>query len=357
MKKLIYLLTIGVSLTWVGCGSKKESDAPAEGINVTLTQVTEQLSPETFKFSGRFMTDHSVDLSTKLTGTIQYLPVSEGDAVKQGQVLAKISSADIQARQQQAYANLAEAKAQLKSVEKDFGRIEKLHQSGSATEKEFDDMNYQLSASKAKVSAIENAIIELDELLGYAQIRAPFNGFVTKKFVEEGHMATPGSPILTVESGAQLKVVAKIPESELSYVKTGDTVALKSESAGVKTQGVVSHINPSSLAGNLQFEATIQLTEPLRALKSGMYAEIESKKNLRKKVLVEKEAVFHQGQLTGVYTINNQNKTSIRWIRLGKSDGDKVEVLSGLTPGETIVLKSPAKLQSGLAVNVSQSSN
>lgn len=355
MKKLIYLFVIGIGFIGFACGSKKPVEQAPDKIEVSLYEVKQEQAPEIVTFSGRFMTAHAVNLSTKLTGTVTYLRVDEGESIQEGQVLAKISNTELVAKKQKAMAGLTEAKANFTKVNKDYQRIEQLHNSGSATDKEWDDINYALTAAKTKVQSIENAIVELNELLSYASIQAPFNGYVTKKYMAEGDLATPGMPILTVESSGNLKVVAKIPESELSMIKKGDSVQVISETVGKRVTGVVAHINPSSLTGNLQFEATIMLPQQsLAGLKSGMYAEVKSSSSFQNKILIPEAAVFHRGQLTGVYTINSQQKTSIRWIRLGEVQQGSVEVLSGLRQGERIVLKSPSKLRGGLLVEVTK---
>lgn len=351
MKKFLYLPLISIFI--FGCGSEEKTQDTSAALKVKVNTVQPQSTAETYSFSGKVMSNHAVNISTKLMGRIEYLPVEEGEQIREGQPLVRISNDELLAKKSSVEANLSEAKAQLQKVQKDYERITNLFDKGSATEKEKDDISYALEASKAKVNALKSSIAEVNDLLTYASINAPFNGFVTKKFMETGDLANPGMPIMTIESLSDFKVITKIPESELSLVHQNDEVNVYIQSLDKNVKGIITQINPSSLSGNLQFEATIKLKEKAESsIKSGMYAEVQISKDTEEKLLLPKDAIMKKGQLSGVYTVNNQNKTTLRWLRLGKEYDGKVEVLSGLIEGESYIMPGNQKLHSGLTVQV-----
>lgn len=351
IRKTLYLSMAG--LLWLGCGAKEEQSVPEATVKVKVAKVSLEAAPEVHSFSGKVLSSHTINLSTKLLGRIDFLSVEEGEKVKAGQTLVRVSSEGLQAKRTSIQANQQEAEANFRKVRKDFHRIETLYQKKSATEKELDEISYALEASKAKVTSLKNAMKEVDELLTYAHIRSPFDGYVTRKFMDKGDLATPGMPMLMIESFQELKVVAKIPEHQLKRITVNDEVEIEIGSLDKWFTGTVTQLNPSSVAGNLQFEATIKLPKEANdEVKTGMYARVKVTSTQGKKIMIPRKAIVRQGQLNGIYTVNSQGKTTLRWLRLGKEFGNKVEVLSGLQPGEHYIAASEDKLEDGLTVQL-----
>jgi hypothetical protein len=153
-----------------------------------------------------------------------------------------------------------------------------------------------------------------------------------------------------------LKVVAKVPESEINLFKIGDEVILQVEAANqAAIKGRVSQVNQSAGQTQGQFEVNIQIQaspEIIKALKSGMFAQVILEKGKSEDLSITENLLVHRGQLTGLFTVNQQQQAMLRWIRTGRNVGGQVEVLSGLAPGETYITQYEGKLTDGQKVIV-----
>lgn len=358
MKSLKTLIWITILGSWmVSCGSADSEQAtqkdnrPAVKVKVQKAGLSE--GTQQHAFTGKVVADDFAQLSTRVMGEITYLAVKEGDAVGAGQVLARIKSADIQATISRVEAGIREAEAGLKNIKINYDRIKNLYDKQSATRKELDDITAQYEMGKARVEAAQQARVEAQEMLSYAVITAPFSGSVVKKYASKGSLASPGQPILEIEGGGNLKVIAKVPESDINLFKIGDEVSLQIEASQEKNiKGRVSQVNQSAGQTQGQFEVNIQIQGDVKALKSGMFAQVILQKGKSEGLSIAENLLIHRGQLTGLFTVNQQQQAMLRWIRTGRNIGGQVEVLSGLAPGETYITQYEGKLTDGQKVHV-----
>ena len=352
MKALnLMIATTIVALTMQACGGKGESDTKGKvAINAKVEKVQLSTVPKKFHYTGTVSSVNQSTLSTRIMGQIRNVYVNEGDAVKKGQLLVAIRSNDIQAKQKQVEANIIQAKAAYKHAGDDFKRIQTLHSSNSATQKELDDITVHLEMTKAQLEAAQKAKDEVLEVLSYADIRAPYDGVITQKFVDAGDMANPGMPLLAVEAPGLFEVIAKIPESEIHKVEKGDKVEVLIDACAEAIQGEIAHISPSSRFSGSQFDARITLypnDQQKGAVRSGVFAHVNHLKGEEQKLLIPSELLVERGQLKGIWTVSQANQALLRWVRLGKSYGDKTEVLSGLSEGSKLIVSVEGRLHDG----------
>lgn len=340
-----------------GCGSPDEPGQPAAGERPTVEIEAAQYRsiPGSQKFSGAVKSERTVNMSTKVMGKITELNVDAGDYARKGEVLARIKDDNLRAQKGQVEAQLAQAQANLKNTRTNFQRIKALYEKGSATQKEFDDMQTQLQSAEANVNALNAKLQEIEDMLNYTTLEAPFNGYVVSKMASEGDMATPGQPLLSFEQEGPIKVEMTVPESEITRLSLGDTVSVDVKAAGRNgLRGIVSNINPAGNRGSRQFMVEVRLPalDADSGLKSGMFAEVSLLSGTNSSLTVPRSAIVERGQLTGLYTLNDSSEVMLRWVRLGNASGESVEVLSGLSPGERYVKSFEGRLQEGQKVNI-----
>jgi RND family efflux transporter MFP subunit len=219
------LILAGAAALVTSCGDDStkflESKVKVEVRTVSFSTVNEK-----FNFSGSVKGVESVKLSTKLMGEITYLPFEAGSEINKGQVLVNIRSADLLAKKQQVVANLAQANAHLKNMEINYNRIKSLYEKNSATKKEMEDIQMGYDMAAAQVNAVKEMEAEINDVLSYAVIKAPFDGYIVNKFFEEGDLTAPGHPILIVENFDQFEVVVSVPASEVNRFQKGDAVKI-----------------------------------------------------------------------------------------------------------------------------------
>lgn len=350
-----------ILLTACSSNEKKESLSekrdPAIVVTIAIPSMNEG---NTISISGQVEASQTANISTRVMGYITKLTVKVGDHVKAGQLIASISNTDIVARRSQADAMIAEAEAAMKNAQKDFERFTVLYKQQSASAKELDNVTLQYNAMKAKTEAAKQMRNEINAMLAYTSLTAPFAGIVTQKMADAGNMASPGMPIVTIEQSGTYQISAAVSESDIKEIKMGEPVTVTIKSINKIFQGKIAQINESSqfTGGQYQIKITIPENEK-KGLYAGMYANI-SIPSLQKTgattvsnaVLVPVSVIINKDQLTGLYTISTNNTALLRWIRTGKNYGDKVEVISGLGKGEPYIISAEGILYNGVPVKI-----
>jgi len=347
----VFLGLMVLTLLVQSCGSgSSESSNQVKTIKAKSEALAMTTVPKKFQYTGTVSSVKQSTLSTRLMGQISKVLVNEGDAVAQGQLLLAIRSNDIQAKEKQVEATIIQAKAAFKHAQDDYKRITSLHASSSATQKELDDITVHFEMTKAQLEAAQKAKEEVEEMLSYANIRAPYAGLITQKFVDSGDMANPGMPLLAIEAPGLFEVNAKIPESEIHKVEKGDKVQVFIEGCDEAINGSITRISPSSRFSGSQFDARITLLPSKKqkgTIRSGVFAQVHHFKGNESKLLVDKSRLVERGQLQGVWVVSASNQALLRWVRLGKNYDDKTEVLSGLEEGTTLIVSAEERLYDG----------
>ncbi len=354
-QKLVFsIIGIAAALFFQACGGEEKQVTRQELPTVQVKAMEAKVAkvPMRYEFAAQVTSADQAKLSTRIMGQITMLSVEEGEKVQKGQVVARIKSADIEASKARVEANMNEAMAALANVEKNYNRIKQLYDKKSATQKELDDITAAYDMAKAKVASIEQMQNEVQANLGYAVLTAPFTGYITKKFMNQGDLATPGMPVVMIESQENFEVKASVPETEIGMMNEGDEVHVAIDALNQEVKGTIARINPSGGYAGAQFEMTVLLQGDALAkqLKSGLFATVIVEKGATQKLMVPKEVLVQRGQLKGFYTINHKSEAMLRWVRTGKEIGDSIEILSGLDEGEQIIVSYEGKLQDGQKV-------
>ncbi len=353
-----FALVLMTLIGFLACGSENlPSNDTEQPVSVQVRQVEIQSLPEVQVYSGTVEPLERVRLATRIMGWVEKMLVEEGQQVQKGQLLVKLRSKDLEARLAQAEASLAEAQAQYENTRVNFKRIESLFKKQAATRKELDDMKTAFTSAKAHLEAAKQMKAEVQELLQYTRLIAPFDGVVTRKLVEEGDLASPGQPILEVETTNQFKIVIQVPESDIQKIRPGMTARIQVAAAHIGTngksyQGTVTRIIPSANPLSRQFEVQVMLHESGLPIKSGMFARVQLNLGSKNTLLVPEQAVFKRGQLEGLFVIDENYRAHLRWVQTGKRKDHSVEILAGLNPGEQVVVQSESKLLDGQLVEV-----
>jgi len=318
MKRIFYIsvLTAGIHL-FTACGSndKEQQVNTTTPVKVVVQKVASDGGNPYLSASGKIQAKNSANLSTNTMGFVNKILVKVGDKVQKGQLLVSINNANLQAKSAQVNASIAQATAGYNNAEKDYTRFKNLFAENSASQKELDDMTARFEMAKAQLEAAKQMKNEVNAQYSYVNIRAPFNGVVTNKFIEEGDMANPGMTLVAVETPGNFEVSAMVPELvKVSLDASDDTIL------------------------------------------SGMYAivqfPIEKASKSDNKVLIASKALVTKGQLSGVYTVSQNNTALLRWLRLGRTFGENVEVLSGLSADESYITSSESKLYNGAKIAI-----
>ncbi len=351
-----FALAIVTGLLLLSCSSPKNKNATAK--DVVLVTVQKASQPEGngfFNASGQIEAEQFANISTRLMGYVSKVYVRVGDKVKKGQALIDINNADMAAKHAQTQAGINQAEARFITAEKDHLRFQTLFEQNSASQKELDDTKTQYDIAKAQLEVAEQIQKEVDAMLSYTNIKAPFNGVITSTSVKNGDMAKPGQHLLSLEAPDNFVATTMLSENNIPFVNKNDSVNVYVKSSGTSLKGIVSEISSSSQNSGGQYLVKIKLSIPEGIkLYSGMFiaASFPSHNKLISQVLIPKKAIFNKGNLQGIYAISSSNTAILRWLKLGKSIGDQFEVISGLTTGESYIVSAESKLYNGVKIYI-----
>ena len=228
--------------------------------------------------------------------------------------------------------------------------MEGLHARASVTDKNLEDATAGLRVAEAGLEQARANRAAAEVMLGYAEVRSPVAGWVTAKRIEAGDMAAPGVPFLTVEDLSTVEAVVRVPEGEVAGLAEGSPARVALEVLGEEREGAVARVVPAGDPMSRTFEVRIALENPDGRIKSGMFARARFERGTRRVLLVPEGAVVRRGQLEGIFVVAGDGAARLRWVRLGRAEGGRVEVLSGLDPGEEFLPAPPPGFEDGTPV-------
>ncbi|CAN0567383.1 unnamed protein product, partial [Ectocarpus sp. 12 AP-2014] len=247
-KKYIIGLSLGLAIFATSCGDKKQevamNDTPA--ISVMVKASFQNTDGAFLSVSGKIEAINSANISTRMMGYVDKIYVDVGDKVASGQLLLSINNADVSAKLAQVNAGITEAEAAFRNSKRDFERFTSLFNEKSASQKELDDITANYEMANARLSAAKEMKNEVNAQLSYANIRAPFNGVVTNKFLKAGDMANPGMPLLEVEAPGKYQIMAMVPESEILGIKNDAEVTVLVKALDKVVKGIVTEVSTSA---------------------------------------------------------------------------------------------------------------
>jgi len=201
----------------------------------------------------------------------------------------------------------------------------------------------------ARMESARAEITSAQVMRGYARITAPFAGIVTVKHTDVGGLAAPGVPLLTLEDQRRYWLEATVPESQVSGLKRGQSLRVTIEAADVSGAAQVSEILPSADPATRTITVRLDLPASSR-LRSGLFGRVWIPAGRRQALQVAREAVVERGQLQGVYVVGQDSIARFRLIRTGALRQGGIEVLSGLSSGEQVILKGAERVTDGARI-------
>lgn len=345
-QRSLSLLLAGASVLAAACGPDVEhASTPVTRAPGPVAVVLDTTIAATLDAAGVAEPIMQATLSTKLMGTVTAVLVREGDRVAAGQPLVRIDARDIAAKQSQTRAGLAEAEAVRHDAVTQAGRIRALYADSAATRAQLDAAETGLARAEAAVQQAHAGASEIAVMSDYSVIRAPFNGTVTRRFVDPGAFAAPGAPLVAVQDGRRLRISASVAPDAARGLTRGVTITATIE--GTPAAATIEGVVPAS-AGNLYTVNALVDNVNGRWL-PGSAATLQLPRGTRRGLLVPSAAVRHQGDLTGVL-VRGARGDELRWIRLSDDYGTFTEVLGGLRAGDRVVVPG-ATAQSSAATS------
>lgn len=346
MKKYLItvsMLTLTAVLLFAGCGEKKEKRAQ-DVIPVDLLELKKEITYREVMTSGRFTTDDETPLSFKTGGIVRGVFVKEGDYVKRGQVLASLELTEINS-------GVAQATIGYEKALRDYNRVSSLYKDSVATLSQ-----YQNAKTALDIAAEQLNIARYN--LNYSEIRASADGYILKKFVNEGQMAGPGTPVLLVNGAGKGNWVLRVGVSDREWaaIRTGDKAYIEPETAsGNKLAAAVSRksegVDPASGTFTIDLRpVSLDGTD----IATGLFgrAVIIPSETLNAWV-VPYDAIIDGDRDSGFVFVTDDEKTvkkvKVRILEILK---DRVLIGGGLEDAKALVISGSAYLTDGTPISL-----
>jgi len=343
-----------------------------DGALVRVETVKTQSMNQTVPIVGRLVSLRMGDIAARISGPVEGINVEVGDRVDKGQVLAVLDAETLMADLKLAKSELDEAqaelgtwKAELDVAVTELKRQQGLRQSTAFSQAKFEDAEKRVAVAEARVErarahvAIKTSNLERKQIdVEYATVRAPYSGVVMRRYTESGTYVNTGDPVMRLIGDESLEVEALVPNLRLSGVVAGRKMEFRLDD-GTTHMATVRSILPSE---NPQTRTRVvrlvpEFSETKRPLADSQSVVVFIPvSDEREVVTVHKDAILKRPNGDMVYVVK-EDVAQLQPVKLGEAVGDRFEVLSGLSEGDTVVVRGNERLQPGAKVRVEKGSS
>jgi multidrug efflux pump subunit AcrA (membrane-fusion protein) len=392
-KVLLIVLFAGLA-SFTACGEKQtRMESSRDAVAVSVIPAEHRSVPVVVEVPGTVQPRDRIGLASQINGFVREMRVRAGDRVKPGQILAILDARDAsnqkaaaQSAVDEATAALDEARrgreaavqmraasqASLDLAEQTFNRFQALFNSKSVSPQEMDEVRTRRDAARAElasrgsmVAAAEDRVKQAearvsqaeaqagraDVLVSYTRITASSAGVVALRAADEGAAIFPGSPLLVIESTGRPQVLASIPTEQASVLRTGLELELRHSDTAAPLKGRIAEIVPQSDPGTHSIQFKVDLPADTSVV-VGQYMKLEVPAGSRNALLIARSAVREKGQLTGVFVVEEGSRARFRLVKTIPYDTEQLEILSGVEPGEKIILRPDNRISDGTPVEI-----
>ena len=282
--------------------------------------------------------ERHVDVVSRTQGLVKSILVEEGDRVTEGQPLAQLDTDALEL-------TLREREVNMNSLESNYKRSQELLEQELLSSQEFEQTKFQYEAAATQY---ESAKLQL----AYATIRSPFSGIVTERLVEVGNLVNANDVVFRTADLDPLLARIHVPEKDIGQVRPGQSVRINVEGSDQTHTGRVALISPIVDPESGTVKVTVEIRDRMGTLRPGMFTTVNLVIAIQENVLqVEKKALVAEAE--GSYAFLFQDGTAEkRLLEIGIAEGDYVEVLSGLSDGDSIITVGQEGLRNGAPVRI-----
>ena len=366
---LIFCISI-FALLMMSCQDQGQTEAnqEEESIPVYVSTVEKGDIENTVRYLGNIEGSDEVMVFSQMPNKITSVKAYINDWVEEGDLLAIIKNNQLKQAVKQAEAGLETARANYENALAEWKRIKKLYEENAISESQYDAITTQKQNAESGLEQAEAALESAQEQLNDSYLRAPISGIVSARNYDIGDQTSPQQPAYSVVNMEKVEIKVDVVEEDLGQIKKGNKVyvAVKAYPDTVfvgKIEKVYPTINPRTRTATVE----IVLDNEDRKLRSGMYATVnivtEKSENtvvIPSYTVIERTSREHLGgELSNTEIIVNRHAFVInnstaqrRSLKAGIITDDKIEIIEGLAPGETLVTQGQYKLTDGAKVNI-----
>lgn len=308
---------------------------------------------ERIEATGELRAKDQATIASEIAGPITQLLVEEGQQVEEGELLLTIDPEKRTLELLDARARLTEMQAGQEESQRDLERVRELHSQNIASQQALDRAHTALVLAGSRLAAAEARVGVAARALQDAQVRAPFAGVIAERSVSRGEYVQVGMPLLDVVVLDPIEVEFSVAERDSARVEVGLQVAVRvAPYPGETFIGQVSVISPTIDTRTRTLRVRARLGNADGRLRPGLFAEADLGISHRENVIiVPEEAVLQRAQGEVVYVATADNRAQRRIVKTGLRRNRKVEIVSGLNPGEEVIVRGHAALADGTLIS------
>lgn len=345
-KRTAFIAALACSATSLAACSKSPPDAPQvqRKVAAPVVQMGSRSMAAFAHVPGTVTAHQQVQLSSRLSGYIRAMSVRDGQAVKAGQLLFEVDPTNVLGQVQQAQAGLAEAESALTDARSNYYRFKALYAQQAIPEKQWDQVKSTYAMAQARVAAARGGISTAQSQLRYARVTAPFSGIITRKFMQNGDLASPGQPILALADTSRLEVQCSVGGTLYRSLHIGQKIAVTADGKSISA----TVLDLVGAADAMTHTHMVKLGLPADStLQAGDYVRVEVPVTRRQAMVVPVAALLDRAGIPGVFVVDARGIARYRMVRPGQRTPEGVEILSGLSTGETVVVGNLAAVNNG----------
>jgi RND family efflux transporter MFP subunit len=298
--------------------------------------VQPQSSPAERLLDGTVEAVNQATISAQTAGRVNAVIHDVDDRVAAGTVLMRLRSTEQAAGLSQAQASLSAAASREAQAQEQYRRIKDMYERKIVAKATYDEALASRDAAVAAHATARAGLESAREGVAYTEIRAPYAGVVTGRFVEVGEAVAPGMPLVSTASLEALRVIVEIPQSLEAQVRSSGKAVVYVGDRAVESSRVT--VFPSAQPQTNTFRARIELPKELPGLAPGMFVKVGLTTGEAQRLMVPASALVERSEMRAVYVLRDDGTPALRQVRLGQRRGEQVEILAGLVAGERVAL-------------------
>lgn len=309
--------------------------------------------------SGSLMPEHQATIRAEMSGAVLQTYAEAGQPVRKGQALAQIDASVLRDQALSARSAVTTAQSSYDNARRDLSRTETLEKAGAIAEREVERSRTALLGTQAQLATARAQLANVQKMLDKASVQSPFTGIVSQRQVNAGDVVSPGGALFTVMDPASMQLEASLPAAQLSMVRLGMPIEFKVNGYPNRTfTGRITRINPSADPSTLQVKIAAAIPNAGNTLVGGLFAEGRVATETKTAPTVSLAAVDETGLRPTVVRLRNGKIEKVE-VGLGIRDAaaETVEITSGLTQGDTVLLGAARGISPGTPVKVSAPSD
>jgi RND family efflux transporter MFP subunit len=356
--------------------------APASVRGLEVATIHLESVPDEMEAPGTVVAKDAATIAARTMGTIERVNVREGDHVRAGALLIALDASESAARLRAAEAGLAQAaagrqaasrtvasaQAQADLARKTYKRYLYLREQKSVSPQEFDEVQARQRAARAGLEQAEAgrqeaaaAYVRAEQeeravaaVRGYARIVAPFAGVVVRRYVDPGSMAVPGAPLLQLDADSGYRLEATLDAAAAGGIRRGTEARVRLDALGGREfRGRVVAIEAGADPATHTMRVKVELPRD-PGLRSGLFGRAWFERGSRQAIVVPASAIIARGELHGVFAVDASGVAHWRLVTVGRTVGSRLEVLSGLSEGDRVVLDPAGRALDGVRVEAAK---